>query len=712
LDRKRELLIAIVVLALGIGAAACDGPSGPVADGDGDGDADADGDGDADADADVTPQPDTGLPEVAVTSVQPNHGPWLGGTQALLRGRGFVDDVEVYFGTRLVDPVDITLQDDNRLAVISPAGDPGPVSVRVLWPDGRVANLDEAFVYDSWYVDPPSGSTAGGTMVRLTGNEDAAFIDGSSVTFDSQPATDVTVVTPTEITCRTPPGVVGPADVAVTNVEGTQVVRDGFIYYDSTDPLNGGLGGGPIDGNLDVTVLDGFARSPLPGSYVILGTDAATPHQGYTDENGQLTFSSPDLTGPQVLTASHEPEMVFDDDGEELGEMTFETTTIVAFDASAVTILLTPVPPPQPGPPPPGRRGGFIEGELLFEHRGEFGPYEWEIIPEPLPPDEVKVAYVYTSQSSIWTDRLDTGADGTVYDTEEFRGLNGYQFRIYSRPSAVAVYALAGILNTATEEFQPYVLGVARGVVVGPDETVSGVQVYMTRQLSANLSVVLEDAPEADVSGTPNRYVVEAYINLGAEGVIGRPDTTLRNDSGRRPFWFPGWAELTGNLSDASYTFVSGAWTVRPGSDEESNPWSVVVTQGVTDLESDIVVDGFIGVPRAVTPEPGGVMTGNHMEWSEEGATPAFSIAQLSLPGGLMPIPYWFVVLRGGLTAYDLPDLSALAGMAEHPTSDVVWEVWSFGVDGFDFDTWSYRYLSNRYWSAYAVDGWYIRLSE
>ena len=50
--------------------------------------------------------------------------------------------------------------------------------------------------------------------------------------------------------------------------------------------------------------------------------------------------------------------------------------------------------------------------------------------------------------------------------------------------------------------------------------------------------------------------------------------------------------------------------------------------------------------------------------------------------------------------------------MPEHPRDDVIWQVWSFSVPGFEFDTWSYRYLYQRYWSAYAVDGWFVRLRD
>ncbi len=695
----------------------------PDADADGGVDGDTDGDADADAgdlDADDGGDADGGSVELALTGVQPNHGPFTGGSAVVLRGRGFVEDLTVRFGAHQVDPADVTLIDDNRINVLTPAGTPGSVDVSVAPAGGDEVILREGYTYDGWYLDPNSGSAGGGTLLRLLGL-DADFSPESVVTFDGVEVTDLTWVNGNEMTLRTPPGSVGPADVAIDDGGRTSILYEGYSYYDSADPRNGGLGGGPIDGTLDVTVLDGMTRVPLLDAFVILGTDADAPFQGRTDEAGRITFSNPSLRGRQMLTASHAPIEVFDGDGEYIGDIVYESTTIVAFDARSVTILLEPIPPPQPGPPPAGRQGGFIEGELLFEHRGEFGPYEWDIVPEPAD-DEVKVAYVYTTQASVRSSRIEPSADGVVFNTDEYVGINGYRFRIYAIPGTVAVYSFAGLGRlsnpadpTSIIEFVPYVMGLTRGIVVGPEETVRGVQVLMTRQMSQTLEVELENAPLADESGAPNTYIVEAFLDLGAEGVISRPETELRSANPYVPFDFPGWVELTGSLSGSSYTVVAGAWTTRGGSDQEQNPWSVVYRAGITAIEEPIVVDEFLAVPRARTPQPGGVMEDNHMAWDAEGGTtPDFSIAMLSQPSGIMPIPLWLVVLRGGETAYDLPDLAALTeDLSENPRGDVNWEVWSFSVEeGFEFDDWSYRYLSSRYWNAYAVDSWYIRLRE
>jgi hypothetical protein len=649
----------------------------------------------------------------------------MGGTEVLLRGRGFVEGLEVRFGERLVDPLDMELVDDNRVALVTPAGEPGPVDVTVALPDGRQTVLGDGFTYDDWYLDPASGSVAGGTLVRLLGSG-VGFQPETTVTFDGAPATDLVWISSEEMTCRTPPGSAGGADVVVESAGETLALIDGFTYFETADPANGGLGGGPIEGTIDVTVLDGMTRMPLANSFVILGSDPETPHQGATDAAGRITFSDTDLLGPQTITAGHAPIEVWDGD-ELLGMMTFESTTIVAFDARAVTILLEPIPPPSVGPPPTGRRGGYIEGELLFEHRGEFGPYEWDLVPEPRDDseveggEEVKVAFVYTSSRGNWTTVPSPNPSGTVLNTPEYMGPNGYRFNVYSASGTVAVWAMGGLgVQTNPGEspprivdFVPYVMGVARGVVVSSDETTSNVFVYMTRQMHRDLSVVLADPPLADEVGRPNVYRVDLYLDLGAEGRIIQPTSTVRSFNPFTPFEFPGWIDLNGNLSGASYAVVAGAWTTYGGSDDEQNPWSVVYRGDITDPGEEIVMEGFLGIPQALTPEPGGIVEGGRMEWEATGVTPDFSIATLTIPGGVVPIPYWLIVLRGGETSYDLPNLPVLMPeMPGHPESDLNWQVWSFSVDGFDYDTWSYRYLYSRYWSAYAADSWYIRLAE
>ncbi|MFH1436519.1 MAG: IPT/TIG domain-containing protein, partial [Pseudomonadota bacterium] len=337
--------------------------------------------GDAEDDASDAESEEEGIEwdEFAVTRTAPNHGPFSGGTPVLVRGRGFEDGALVYFGEHMVQLPDTVFIDDNRIQVKSaPAGSPGPVDVKVVIGEEE-AVLEDGYTYDVFYVNPASGSVAGGTYVEITGH-DTNFQPGSTIAFDGDEAVDVDWVSETKMTCRTPMGSIGPADVVVEGPDDDYEAIEAYEYYNSTDPVNGGLGGGPIDGAVNVTILNAMSGEPVEDAFCIMGTSGETVYQGLTNAAGQITFSGPDLSGRQIVTASKEE---------------FESTTIEEFDAKDVTIFLVPTTISMgPGELPPPRLGATVHGELVFEHAGEFGPGPWEIVPNP-GPNEEKVAFVY-----------------------------------------------------------------------------------------------------------------------------------------------------------------------------------------------------------------------------------------------------------------------------------------------------------------------------
>ena len=53
---------------------------------------------------------------------------------------------------------------------------------------------------------------------------------------------------------------------------------------------------------------------------------------------------------------------------------------------------------------------------------------------------------------------------------EDMVGVRGNPFRIVARPAALAVYAVVGIEDIATGTFTPYLMGIRRGLLVGPEE--------------------------------------------------------------------------------------------------------------------------------------------------------------------------------------------------------------------------------------------------
>src|SRR6185312_10833967 len=86
-------------------------------------------------------------------------------------------------------------------------------------------------------VSPASGPTAGGTGVKLTGQN---FASGATVTFGGAAATNVVVVTGTQITVKTPSHAQGSANVVVTNPGGqSATLANGFTFVAPTPTVSG-----------------------------------------------------------------------------------------------------------------------------------------------------------------------------------------------------------------------------------------------------------------------------------------------------------------------------------------------------------------------------------------------------------------------------------------------------------------------------------------
>ncbi len=681
-------LLSIVPALLVVLVTGCT-PSGGLAGGV---DADADTGVEADASPEAEPQ------EPAVTSCSPDHGPFTGGRIVAVRGSGFGDGACVYFAERLVPTEQTTVEDTDLITVVTPANPPGPVDVRVVVGE-QEAVKEDAYTYDILHVDPPSGSIAGGTYVTIDG-ADTSFDPASTVMFDGREAWDVTWISATRLTCRTPPGVVGPADVDVAGEE-SYSVRGAYSYYNPVDP-DGGLGGGPIDGSLDVSVIDTCSGEPVEDAFVMLGTGADTPWRDLTDSRGQITFSGPGLEGPQTLTAAK--------DDPEHGMC--ERTTIVGFDARHVTILLW-CRPCGGSHGPPGE-DATVRGEIVFDHSGG-GPGPWDVVPEPGPGEE-KIAFVSGSGWSIWHPRYDPtsgGMDNTVRDTEHDMGEDGYVFECSVRPGTVAVYALAGLRDTVTDTFTPYALGIARGIVAGSGEIVADVRIDMSQRLDATPEVRL-DGPPLVMPGEepePYAYKVDVLVDLGSEGVLWHDAGTMVGHGTDMLFTFPGWPTLEGELADASYTVQGGAF--REVRDEMTGeflymtPMTARVVRGITDVE-EIVVGDFLGVPVQVDPGWDEIMSGASMEFGHGGSAPDFWYVTLQeYPDGS---PVWRIILPADVTSYTLPDLSTIADLPGPPPGRSVWTIRGIEVSGRDYDEWSYAHLSRDRWSACSADVFLFRL--
>ncbi len=497
--------------------------------------------------------------ELSLSRVSPDHGPFSGGTVAILRGSGFTDNAQVRFAAQAVQPADHRLIDTRRLQVVVPAGMVGSVDVSIEI-NGATTTLHNGYTYDALRVTPSSGSIAGGTFIEITGSG-TEFMTGDRVLLGRTACADVRIVSPMVITCRTPAASAGTVDVVIERpADGSRITAvQAYSYYDSTDPLGGGLGGGGLEGSLNLTVINAQTDDAVEGAFALVtpadGTRdlSSSPYQGLTDARGQRTFSGPDLRGQQVIHISKD---------------CFERVSFVAFDARDVTVQLTPLMDPRCGMgsgnqnPGRGRNGAIVSGELQFKGPDEFqqGPQPWIAVPEARVGWE-RVAYVYATQADIDSVNPDPSANGAMQRvTEADIGANGYNYSIFVRPGGMAVYALAGLENARSGQFIPYVIGVRRGVLAGPGQTVPNMHILMDRTLDRNLVVELGATPQRpppNVTGStgPTRFRTQLALDLGGEGVISRVVGTTSYDVVRSTDGsaarFLALPSLTGPLGDA-----------------------------------------------------------------------------------------------------------------------------------------------------------------
>ncbi len=636
-----------------------------------------------------------------VQFVDPGNGPFVGGTDVTVRGNGFTEDSKVFIGGRMVEPLDQEFVDSRRILIKTPPGEPGLADVEVR-KGSETARLAEGYSYEAIYVDPPAGSVTGGTRVTIHGFG-TDFAQGStSVRFDGIEATDVNVVGSLVMTAITPPNASGAADVEVSTTGNYFEARRAFSYLATADPFAGGMGGGAISGDVNVVVLDANTSNGVDGAFVSIGDPQSSPLQGYADGLGQISFSAADLVGPITTTAAAPG---------------YETAAFVSYDARDITIMLRqPPPPPPPGTLPPGPQSGHILGNIVFGDATGLGSPVWNLVPEPRTPSEVKRIYVATSARTLFSGSF----GGVIIDYEGYDpDKTAWEFNILSRPSATAVVAMAGLYDTDSDSFEPFAMGVARGVLVGPGETVVGVDIVVNIPLDTALLVDLDNPPNRNTPGWagPIEYTIRPFIDLGGEGVIimnahglpAQPPPALRPGTFRfaddeQSILLPSMAPLTGNLADASYSFIVGAY-----SEAGNSPFSVRIASAITNVSLPITIGDFLGTPRPIDPAPDSLASAlSVLIENEAPATglPTFHMHEFSDEEGTQLLRMFS---RGSALLSPIPDLSD-KNVPLFPTDkDVSWTFYSIQIPELSFDDFNYRHLRASYWSAYAADSYWVR---
>ena len=242
------------------------------------------------------------VPQPTVESVAPNVGSSDGGTLVVITGTGFEPGAVVAFGG--IPATGVTVDSATQITATTPASIAGPVSVTVTNPDSQNGTLPNAFVFTLRVstVSPNSGSTLGGTAVTITGS---GFDSGAAVAFDGISATDIVVVSSTDIMATTPAHAAGAVMVSVTNPNSQNgSLAGGFTYVaapptvDAVVPNSGSSLGGTavsITGTgFEAGAAVTFDAEPATSVVVVSANQITATTPAHPPGGATVTVTNPD----------------------------------------------------------------------------------------------------------------------------------------------------------------------------------------------------------------------------------------------------------------------------------------------------------------------------------------------------------------------------------------------------------------------------------
>lgn len=239
----------------------------------------------------------------SIVSFDPVQGPEAGGTVVTITGDGFTGATEVAFGDI---PADSFVVDSDTQITATTAPGTGTVPVSVTTPAGTIISTDNFTFIPAGNTPsingilPNQGPEDGGTVTTISGS---GFTGATGVNFGDAPATDVVIVSDTEITATSPAGT---GSVPITVVKpGGNITSNGvdFTYVadnttpagpviDSFDPTSG-----PSTGGTTVTIIgSGFDGT----TGVNFGNTPGTDVNVVSDT--EITVTAPAGTGSVPIT--------------------------------------------------------------------------------------------------------------------------------------------------------------------------------------------------------------------------------------------------------------------------------------------------------------------------------------------------------------------------------------------------------------------------
>lgn len=441
-------------------------------------------------------QSDTGF--FSVLGVQPSRIPSSGGMGVWIGGQGFNEATRVRLnGQELVECV---VESSSRIYCDVGVRQPNTYHLTVSDGLGNEFGPFPLEIYSEplfFSIEPSRGSVAGGTLVTIYGE---GFLDDIQCRFFEQ-SLDILSVESSRILALTPSSAVGIVDLQL-NQNGASVYSPDAFEYLALGSSFGGVSGSSIAKNLNVAVYDGRTNQPIENARVrvtsVLTNDVWV---STTNANGQVVFADPELSPPVVVTAGHRD---------------YTSSTVDRVVSENVSLLLAPKIPPE------GRQSP--EGEPLVTIRGTV--FGIDALEKPEEGGRILMAVVET------THPYPNGMFSMPTPTESSMLFGDGRFQMIALPGQFGLVVTVGLISAEAltafqarelnywslrRELEPKAMGYLPFLTGYPGDTISDVAVTVDR-LRRTVSFVSLDNPPGGVPNAPNKFLVRAILDLGADG--------------------------------------------------------------------------------------------------------------------------------------------------------------------------------------------------
>lgn len=269
----------------------------------------------------------------SLAKIAPARGAASGGTPVTITGSGFTEAATVSFGSTPAEETEV-LSSTSIVAIAPPGAGVADVTVTTTGGTTTTGPADRfAFVPVVETVEPAEGPTAGGTLVTIAG---AGFTSSSVVRFGASEAEDVTYVSPTQLTARSPAGS-GVVEITVQTAAGTSPASAGDLFgYANAGPITPLLLAGTNTGTAGAGTLPFTSTTVPPPTLGVTGNIAPV--------SGTVFVRLPGTTGFVLLSS--------------LRQVPFGTL-IDALDGRVVVTTI--------GPHGTIQTGEFFDGEFILE---------------------------------------------------------------------------------------------------------------------------------------------------------------------------------------------------------------------------------------------------------------------------------------------------------------------------------------------------------